>query len=296
MPSSQKTFASTINTFIERHPVLMYYALTFTISWGGVLLVIGGPDAIWRINEQFETLLPLVILALLAGPSIMGILSTGIFSGKAGLRDFLSRLLRWRVGARWYAVALLIAPFLFLAILLPLSQSSTAFLPGLFTAGDKASHLIMGLVTGMAAGFFEELGWTGFTIPRLRQRYSVLATGLIVGFLWAVWHVLVAIWLGFASGSINGALPLASFLLDPFLFLMPFRLVMVWVYDRTGSLLIGMLMHLSLTASARILIPLGAVGGALLTFDLIWAAVLCLIVAVVFVASGRQLSRQPLNR
>ncbi len=286
----------TISTYIKRHPVLIYYALTFAISWGGVLLAIGGPGAIWRINERFEMLLPLMILTLLAGPSISGVLLTGIFYGKAGLRDFLSRLLRWRVGARWYAVALLTAPLLFLAILLPLSQSSSVFLPGLFTAGDKASHLIMGLATGLAAGFFEELGWTGFAIPRLRQRYSVLATGLIMGLLWAVWHLLPGFWIGFASGSINGVLPLASYILDPFLFLMAFRVLIVWVYDRTGSLLIGMLMHLSLTASSRILIPLGVVGGTLLTFDLIWAAVTWLIVAVVAVASGRQLMRQPLSR
>ncbi len=287
---------STIETFMKRHPVPSYFTLAFAISWGGLLLAIGGPGAVFRIDERFEMLLPLMILTLLAGPSISGVLLTGIFYGKTGLRDFLSRLLRWRVGARWYAVALLTAPLLFLAILLPLSQSSSVFLPGLFTAGDKASHLIMGLATGLAAGFFEELGWTGFAIPRLRQRYSVLATGLIMGLLWAVWHLLPGFWIGFASGSINGVLPLASYILDPFLFLMAFRVLIVWVYDRTGSLLIGMLMHLSLTASSRILIPLGVVGGTLLTFDLIWAAVTWLIVAVVAVASGRQLMRQPLSR
>jgi membrane protease YdiL (CAAX protease family) len=274
----------------------MYYALTFTISWGGVLLVIGGPGAIFRFDEQFEALLPLVILALLAGPSVTGIISTGIFDGKAGLRDYLSRLLRWSVGARWYAVALLTAPLLFLAILLPLSLSSPVFLPALFASGDKASYLLAGLATGLAAGIFEELGWTGFAIPRLRQRYSVLATGLIVGLLWAVWHVLVAFWLGFASGAIRGTLPLVSFLFDPFLFLVAFRVLMVWVYDHTRSLLIGMLMHVSLTASSRIFIPLDAAGGPLLTFDLIWAAVLWLAVAVVLAVNRRQSSRQWLSR
>lgn len=287
---------STINTYIKRHPVLMYYALTFAISWGGALLAMGGPAALTRTNVQFMSVFPLVILGLLAGPSIMGILSTGIFFGKAGLRDYLSRLLKWRVGAHWYAVALLTAPFFFLAILLPLSQSSPAFLPGLFTAGDKASHLMMGLAIGMAAGFFEELGWTGFAIPRLRQRYSVLATGLIVGLLWAIWHVLVVVWFGFASGSMTGALPLVSYLLDPFLFLMGFRVLIVWVYDRTGSLLIGMLMHFSLTASARIFMPSGTAGASLLTFDLVWAATLWLLVAGIVMANSGQLSRQPLSR
>jgi membrane protease YdiL (CAAX protease family) len=236
-----------------------------------------------------------MILTLLAGPSISGVLLTGIIDGKTGLRDFLSRLLRWRVGAHWHAVALLTAPLLFLAVLLPLSLSSPEFLPGIFASGDKASYLLIGLATGLAAGFFEELGWTGFAIPRLRQRYSVLATGLIVGLLWAVWHLLPAFWLGFASGSINGVLPLVSFIFDPFLFLVVFRVLMAWIYDHTGSLLVGMLMHASLTASSRILIPLGIVGASLLTFDLIWAAAMWLVVAVV-VASGRQLTREPVSR
>jgi hypothetical protein len=287
---------SAINTYIKRHPVVIYYVLTFAISWGGVLLVIGGPRGITGTEGQFEMLLPLVILALLAGPSLTGILLTGILDGKAGLRDYLSRLLRWQVGARWYAVALLTAPLLFLAVLLPLSQSSSVFLPGLFASGNKASHLLTGLATGLAAGIFEELGWTGFAIPRLRQRYSLLATGLIVGLLWAVWHLLPAFWLGYASGTVNGALPLVSFALDPFLFLMTFRVLMVWVYDHTGSLLVGMLMHLSLTASSRILIPQGIVGVPLMIFDLVWAVALWLIVVMVVMANGRQLSRQPLSR
>jgi len=287
---------STINTYIQRHPVLTYYAVTFAISWGGVLLVTGGPGAITRIDEQFEKTLLLVLPALLAGPSLTGILLTGIINGKAGLRQYLSRLLRWQVGARWYAVALLVAPLWFLAILLPLSRSSPEFLPGIFAAGDKASHLMVGLATGLAAGIFEELGWTGFAIPHLRRRYNVLATGLIVGILWAVWHLLVVFWLGFASGTLRGALPLVSYLFDPFLFLVVFRVLMVWVYDHTESLFVGMLMHVSLTASSRIFMPPGIVGVPLLTFDIVWAAALWLVVAVVVVVNSQQLARQLLSR
>ena len=285
----------TIRSFIKKHPLLTFYALTFTISWGCLLLAIGGPGTITRLDEQFKKTIPLMILALLAGPSISGILLTGAFSGRAGLREYRTRLLKWQVGARWYALALLTAPLLFQAILLPLSLSTPDFLPGVFTASDKASHLVMGLATGLAAGFFEELGWIGFAIPRLRQRYSVLATGLIAGLLWAVWHVLPVMWVGYASGAINGALPLLSYFLDPFLFLLIFRVFIVWIYDHTGSLLVGMLNHVSLTASSRIFMPLVIPVGGLLIFDLVWAAVMCLIVAVIVWSSRGQLSRQPLS-
>jgi hypothetical protein len=85
---------------------------------------------------------------------------------------------------------------------------------------------------------------------------------------------------------------LANYLIDPFLFLVAFRVLMVWVYDRTGSLQLAMLMHTSLTAGSLIL-GAGVVGIPLVTFDLIWAAVLWAVVAAVAVAHGGHLSRQP---
>jgi uncharacterized protein len=68
-------------------------------------------------------------LAMLAGPSVAGILLTGLLYGRAGFRDLLTRMTRWRVGARWYAVALLTAPLLFTAVSLALSLTSPEFLP-----------------------------------------------------------------------------------------------------------------------------------------------------------------------
>lgn len=268
--------------FITTRPVLIYFALTFAISWGGVLIVVG-PGGFPGTREQFETLFPVAVLAMVAGPSVSGLLLTGLVSGRAGLHEFLSRLLKWRVSARWYAVALLTAPLLMMALLLAFSRLSSEFLPGIFASADKTSLVLFGLAVALAAGVFEELGWTGFATPRLRQRYSVLSTGLIVGVWWAVWHELVAFW---ASGTTSGALSLASLLLDPFLFLVIYRVLMVWVYDRPGSLLVAMLMHMSLTASPRILMPTAIAGGPLLIFDLAWTAAMCAIVAAVGVASG----------
>jgi hypothetical protein len=69
----------------------------------------------------------------------------------------------------------------------------------------------------------------------------------------------------------------------------------VWVYDRPESLLVAMLMHVSLVASNVILVPL-ATGVALVTYDLVWAAVLWVVVGAVAVANGGHLSRVPLRR
>jgi membrane protease YdiL (CAAX protease family) len=287
---------TSIKAFAKRHPVLTYYALTFAISWGGLLLVIGGPGGIPGAPEQFETLLPVVSLALVAGPSVASVLLTGLVYGRAGYRDLLSRLLRWRVGARWYAVALLTAPLLMTAIPLALSLHFPEFLPRMFATDDKAPLLLFGVAAGLMAGIFEELGWTGFAIPRLRLRYGILTTGLIVGFLWGAWHLLVNFWSsGTPSGGLSPALLLHSVIFSVGI-LPAYRVLMVWVYDRTGgSLLVAMLMHASLTASNVILVPL-ATGAPLVIWSLVLAAALWVVVAAVAVANGRQPSRQPLPR
>jgi uncharacterized protein len=289
----------TIRAFVERHPLLTYFALTFVISWDVVLTVIVvGPGGILATKEQFETLILFVGPAMLLGPSVAGILLTGLLYGKAGFRDLLARMTRWRVGARWYFVALLTAPLVSTAILLALSLRSREFLPVIFTSDEQATLLLMGIVGGLVVGFFEELGWTGFAIPTLmRLRYGVLSTGLIVGVLWGAWHLLVGFW---SSGSASGEPALVSFLLDAFLFLVAFRVLMVWVYERTnGSLLLAMLMHASLVFTVNVINPFGPLkmaGVPLLTFDLIWAAVLCVVIGAVAVANGGHLSRQPPRR
>jgi uncharacterized protein len=118
-----------IKAFIKSHPVLSYFALTFAISWG-VLTVVGvGPGGFPGTKEQSEMLFPFVYLAMLLGPSVASIVLTGLLYGRSGLREFGSRLLRWRVGARWQAVALLTAPLLYIAVLFVLALASPVSFP-----------------------------------------------------------------------------------------------------------------------------------------------------------------------
>jgi membrane protease YdiL (CAAX protease family) len=233
-----------ILAFIKQHPVLMYYALVFTISWGSWLLFTGG--APMRSDPRFM----FIVLAAPVAPAIAGLLLTGLVAGVGGYRELRARLFKWRVEARWYAVALLLAPLaaILTAVLLALSLRSPEFLPAIFTTQDPVGLLVPGLITGLLVGFCEELGWTGFAIPRLRLRYGILATGLLVGGVWGAWHAP----LFSRSDSFTGALPLVLLLVQLFSWLPAYRVLMVWVYDSTGSLLVAMLMHASQTATSII--------------------------------------------
>ena len=285
--------------FIKRRPVATYFGLVFAIGWGGILILAGGPGGIPTTQEQFERLMPWLMLVWLAGPCVAGILLTGFIYGREGFRDLLTRMTRWRVGARWYALALLSAPLLYVGVSLALSLTSPEYLPGILATSDKAALLLFGIGWGLiGGGLLEELGWTGFATATLlrRMRYGVLGTGLIVGVLWGVYHWPVN---GWAGVTLSGALSVAISLPLQLLFftvagLTAFRVLMVWVYERTGeSMLVAILMHASLTAS-MIILPPQVTGVAYVTYNLVLTAALWVVVAVVAVASRGHLSRQAL--
>jgi membrane protease YdiL (CAAX protease family) len=270
--------------------VLSYFTLTFGISTAGVLIAAAREGLPLSVLDSW-----IAAVALFAGPSVAGPLVTGLVSGRAGMRAFRSRLLRWRVGARWYVVALLTTPLLVLPILLALSLISPVYLPAAVTTDDLVALLLLGLVAGGLGGFLEELGWTGFAVPAVRPRHGVLATGLIVGAMWAAWHVPVTF---LSSISPSGVVSWSDFL-PPLCFyaavLPAFRVLMVWVYERTASLLVGILMHASLAASTFVILLPPATGMALSSYYLVLATALWVVVAAVAVANRGHLVRQSLR-
>ena len=142
----KKDKTGSLNSLALRHPVIAYYVVTFVISWGGLVLLLGGLNHISSQSTNFP-FLPLYLVTV-AGPSIGGILLTGLFDGKKGYRDFLSRLIKWRVNGKWYATAFLIAPVTVFTTLLVLSFFSPAFVPGIFRAGENPVASAFGISGG----------------------------------------------------------------------------------------------------------------------------------------------------
>jgi len=99
------------------------------MSWGGVLLVIGGPSGISATAAEIEKLMSFVIPFILLGSSLAAAPMTALVDGRPGFRTLLGRLLTWRVGMGWYAVALLTAPVTYIVVLLALSRVSLEFQP-----------------------------------------------------------------------------------------------------------------------------------------------------------------------
>src|SRR6185436_4465511 len=90
----------------KSHPLLIYYFVTLLISWGGLILILGGPGQV-SSQPSAAPFLPLYFVTVM-GPFIASLLLTGIYNGRKGYRELLSQLFKWRAPARWYAAAILI--------------------------------------------------------------------------------------------------------------------------------------------------------------------------------------------
>jgi uncharacterized protein len=282
--------------YIRKNPVLSYFILTFIISWGGIF-ILGSPYGMPAPSDIFIRMWPIVFIPYLLGPLTAGIVLICLTYGKAGMRELLSNLVRFRVNILWYVIAVLTAPVLVSVILFFLSLISPEYVPAIITAESKAGLLIQGVAIGFfGGGLLEETGWTGMAIPGLRKKHGVLATGLIVGFIWGIWHLLPTFW---GSGDSTGKLLLVSSFLPPCVFyigvLPAYRVLMVWVFERTKSLFIIMLMHAFLTASTVFILAPSTKGVMLIIYYAILTAVMWIIVCVVSKSNSWRAENQQLD-
>lgn len=228
-------------TFLQHHPVASYFGMTFMISWVGVFLVVA--PRLMRGEAISTTDGLLMFPVLLLGPSITGITLTAIVDGKSGLRNLFSRMGRWRVGAHWYGV-LLIPPVFILAVLLTMKTLiSPVYTPHLF---------LMGILFGLAPGVLEEIGWSGYAFPKMQVKYGTLPATCLLGILWGLWHAPVVDFMGAAYPHGASWLP---FYLAFITLVMAIRVLIVWVYSHTQSVLLAQLLHASSTGFLVILSP-----------------------------------------
>jgi membrane protease YdiL (CAAX protease family) len=279
-----------ITTSLKRQPLLAYFALVFIFSWSwwGSLLVIA-PGGFPGGRAEFGAPALFALLAAL-GPSLVGVVLACVIDGKEGLRSLFARLGRWRVNLAWYGVALFTTSLLLTAILTVLAFFvSPVLLPWIITTQDPAGVLGFGVVIGLVAGVLEELGWTGFALPRLQNQYKPLTAALILGVIWGVWHFVGDFWGRIDSYGILYLPNFAVFIIE----VTAYRILIAWVYNNSqNSLLLAILMHASFSGGQYIFIPpLSPMDS--IQVHIVFATVLWLVVALVVVLPERRWTRKP---
>jgi membrane protease YdiL (CAAX protease family) len=228
---------------LGRHPVAAFLALAFLISWGGVL-AITLPTGIPGSGEALDRLYGSVFLPMLAGPLLSALIVSAFLGGWAGLKRLLRGFTIWRAKPVEYAASFLLIPACALAVLLTLSAVTPAFTPGFLGPNSGFALIALTLAGGLVVGLIEETGWTGFAVSRLLRGHTVLVVAVGLGLIHGFWHLPVTLW---AEGAEFGLVFIPYFLAAWVLAIIVMRILIVWVFARTGSTLLAAVAHASHT-------------------------------------------------
>jgi membrane protease YdiL (CAAX protease family) len=220
---------------MDTRELTLFFALTFALSW-----------VIFFSVDHRGGVHPLFLLGIFA-PGIVGTLLTWRAEGGAGVRGLLKPITRWDVAARWYVFAIL-----YFATVKALAAVGARVIAGSWPVMTQSALLLpfaIAFSTPVQAG--EEVGWRGYALPRLSKRFGLPAASVMLGMIWAVWHLP----LFYIAGADTTGQSFPVYMAQ----VTGLSVAIAWLYARTnGSLLLVMLMHSSINQVTTI-VPAGVV-------------------------------------
>jgi uncharacterized protein len=226
---------------LSRYPLISYFVIAYFGSWLVVLPYLRSASGAGIL--PFHWPVPFAVSAALApfaGPFLAAFVVTGATEGKPGICRLLGRIVQWRVGLVWYLFALVGIPAIVVlgAIVVPGVLASFKP-PALALVLTYPISFFVALIIGGPLG--EEPGWRGFALPRLQRIYGPLGASLVLGPLWACWH-LPYFWMPEWGTPKDTALDMVWYGLAA----IALTIIYTWAFNKTkGSLVIVILMHAS---------------------------------------------------
>jgi membrane protease YdiL (CAAX protease family) len=214
-----------MSAWIKKRPLITFYILAFVITWLAWM-----PQAAFSYGLfPFDSPIFYVIGGI--GPMLAAYIVLKAQYGKEAIGKLFAPLMRWKVSLVWYAIAILG----FAAI-----GTAAAALGGDIAEKFKnlnfTSSLVITFISYLVAAIPEEVAWRGFAQPRIQTRYSALASSLIVGALWALWHLPLLL----NKDNVMSTYPKYLFLID----VLAGSVIYAWLYNSTrGSALIVTIYH-----------------------------------------------------
>ena len=222
---------------IKRFPLVSFFVLVYLINWLGMAALVAGffpPLGEWTLVYDGHELAQIRgrRTLLVWAPNIAAMIVLGLTDGRRAVGQLMAQFLIWRVHARWWLCAfgvpiafavITVLLFVFFGGTIDLTQRG-------HWIGVFGLRFLFSLTTG---GFGEEAGWRGFALPRLQAKVGALWASVIIGVVWGFWHM--------AHWSLIGlSLPSILVLCTAITGL---SVILTWVYNSTGSLLLVALAH-----------------------------------------------------
>lgn len=230
-----------LESWVQRRPLAAFFVLAFALSWVVWLAsLLTGSAVVFRLGG--------------IGP----VAAAAFVTWQRGtLQPWLRRVLRWRAPPRFYLLVLG-GPVLLYgamnAVLVLLGRQ-----PDLSLLADRWPAYLPTLLAALWAGVVEEPGWRGFALPRLQQRYTPVRATLLLGLLWGLWHLPIG------PQTLLWTVPLAFFY--------------TWLYNRTHSVVLCVLLHASITpAQNHLLLVDDPIAVALVQLGALYVAAIALVV------------------
>lgn len=259
-----------LSAVIRTHPVTAFSVLAYLFSWVfwiPVSLVFPGPH---------EGILPIILVFCgTFGPAVSAVILSWAVAGKDGVASLGTRMIRWRVGTRWYLAACCLPPLVILTALALFVASGHPV--GSVTALVPWYLLPLAFIFAMITGgpLAEEPGWRGFALPTLLESFSPLAASILAGTVWSLWHLPFF----FITWSSQYGLQFGYYLIIN----IGLTTLMTWVFLHTeGSILLAMIFHTSFNVAGTLLPVSQAATGSSLPLALV-AIIMCSAAGVVVV-------------
>lgn len=228
--TKNSTSSNGLVEWIRTRQVATFFILTFLISWSlwGLVFLTG----------SMKSLIPsglTGVFALLVGFGPFFSASIIIKVSGNSIRSWLRQIVTWRLKLRWYFVALglPLLSFTIIGVIYSLYKD-TSYLKGM------EFEMLLFLIplffwNTLLGGGQEELGWRGFALPKLQNKYGALKSSLILGFFHSIWHLPMIFIANSYQANTSFILYTVSVTAGAVLY--------TWLYNSTGSVLIAMILH-----------------------------------------------------
>jgi membrane protease YdiL (CAAX protease family) len=240
--------ASPYKDLLARHPLVFFFIIAYAGTWLLELPYILSEDGAGLLPFSSPLLKWTSPVTIFTGPFLAAFIMTGVTEGRAGIRRLLRRFVLWRVGLGWYLFVLVGIPAILVLSVIVLPGALGSF-QGLATLAPLTLLFLAVYGFFLSGPLGEEPGWRGFALPRLQSLHGPLVGSLILGVLWALWHLP----LFFTPWNTLTTFNVVVYVLATTCL----TIIYTWVFNNTkGSLLLAILLHWSFDLSTLIVAPL----------------------------------------